>query len=360
MDKTVIAAMSGGVDSSVAAALLKEQGYNVIGITLNVWQKDETAYSRSCCSATDIDDARRVCAKLSIPHYVLNMRELFQKKVIDCFINDYLHGRTPNPCIACNAHVKFTALLMRASEIGADYIATGHYARIGYTNNGEYSLMRSVDPKKDQTYVLYMLTQEKLKHILLPCGSYTKSEIRATAERYNLPTSHKTDSQDLCFIGKGGYAGFIRENCPAFAKQGNIIRSDGQILGKHDGIYHFTIGQHKGLGSISGEKLFVKEIDAASGNVIVGSNDELFSSSMYVKQLSMVTSTPFDDGRVVGVKIRYSAREVEATAEPAGLGKVLVRFKYPQRAVTPGQAAVFYSGDTVLGGGIIAEPLKET
>lgn len=359
MKETVVAAMSGGVDSSVAAALLKEQGYNVIGITMNVWpREEESACARSCCSITDVDDARRVCAVLGIPHYVLNMRDLFREKVIDYFAAEYLRGRTPNPCIACNAHVKFEALLARAEELGADYIATGHYAQIvRMPQSNEYALRRSSDLHKDQTYVLYMLTQEKLAHILLPCGGYEKPEIRAIAENYGLPTFKKADSQDLCFIGEGGYAGFIRENTGEAPKAGNVVTTDGRMLGTHDGIFNFTIGQHKGLGRYSSEKLFVTAIDPETGLVTVGKNEELFSRRMIVDQISEMLPGRVCCGGRAGVKIRYSAPEAKATLTPQGDGTLLVEFDEPQRAITPGQAAVFYRNDIVLGGGVIAKAL---
>lgn len=356
MGKTVIAAMSGGVDSSAAAALLKEQGYNVIGITLNVWPREGVACAKTCCSITDVDDARMVCSALDIPHYVLNMRDLFKEKVIDYFVEEYMKGRTPNPCIACNAHVKFEALLRRAEALGADYIATGHYARISNEGEaGEYFLRRSADCRKDQTYVLYMLTQQKLAHILMPCGGYTKPEVRAIAEKYGLPTFKKADSQDLCFIGEGGYTGFIRENCSALARPGNVVDGAGRILGRHDGVYNFTIGQHKGLGKYSSEKLFVIKIDASAGDVYVGSGEELFCDTMIVEDINYMQGGRITDGGRVKIKIRYSAPEAEAIVTMLDGGRLKIKFDTPQRAITPGQAAVFYQEDMVLGGGIIAK-----
>ena len=361
MGKTVIAAMSGGVDSSVAAALLREQGYNVIGITLNVWPNEETKCAKTCCSITDVQDARMVCAKIHIPHYVLNMRDLFRQKVIDYFIHEYMKGRTPNPCIACNAYVKFEALFDRAKALGADYIATGHYARILQDEaTGEYSLSRSSDSHKDQTYVLYMLTQEKLAHILMPCGGYTKPDIRAVAEKYGLPTSQKADSQDLCFIGEEGYAGFIRENCSALARPGRILTRDGKTLGSHDGVYNFTIGQHKGLGRYSSDKLYVTDIDAAAGDVYVGSNEKLFCDTMIVEDIHLIRNVSLEEIKGLKVKIRYSAPEAEASVTQLENGGYIVKFIKPQRAVTPGQAAVFYRNDEVLGGGTIAKSLPQT
>ena len=358
MKPTVVAAMSGGVDSSVAAALLLEQGYRVIGITMNVWPEEETACAHSCCSVTDIDDARAVCAKLGIPHYVLNMREIFRKEVIDYFLAEYLRGRTPNPCIACNSHVKFDALLRRAEELGADYVATGHYACVAHdAATGGCRLTRSADSRKDQTYVLYMLDQSRLRHVLLPCGGFTKPQIREIAHSHGLPTFQKPDSQDLCFIGAGGYAGFIRENCGALAKPGPIVGPGGEVLGRHDGVFHFTIGQHRGLGGSLPGKLFVTRIDPAHAAVYVGPESELFRSAMRVEELRPAFAGALGDGARVGVKIRYSAPEVPAVLHALPDGALRVDFDSPQRAITPGQAAVFYDGGTVLGGGIIAGAL---
>lgn len=362
MGKKVIVAMSGGVDSSAAAALLLEQGYDVIGVTLNVWPSEEskTACSRTCCSITDVDDARHVCNKLKIPHYVLNMRDLFRHDVIDYFFDEYMKGRTPNPCIACNAHVKFEALMQKSIELGADYMATGHYATIVRTNEGELALKSSVDTHKDQTYVLYMLGQEQLSRLLLPCGGYTKPEVREVAERYGLPNFKKPDSQDLCFVGAEGYAGFIRNNCGELARPGNIVDKTGKVLGHHDGIFHFTIGQHKGLGKWLGknssEKLFVTSIDAESATVYLGENEDLMSRRMLVGDLKYMLKSRLFDGARVGVKIRYSAKESPAVIHFEEDGAI-VTFDEPQRAITPGQAAVFYQDGVVLGGGVILKPL---
>lgn len=358
MGKKVIVAMSGGVDSSAAAALLLEQGYDVIGVTLNVWPSEEgkVACSRTCCSITDVDDARHVCYKLKIPHYVLNMRDFFKRDVIDYFLGEYMKGRTPNPCIACNAHVKFEALMHKSVELGADYVATGHYATIIKTPEGELALKRSKDMHKDQTYVLYMLGQEQLSRLLLPCGTYEKPEIRKIAERYGLPNFKKPDSQDLCFVGAEGYAGFIRNNCGALARPGNIVDKSGKVIGTHDGVYNFTVGQHKGLGRFSDQKLFVTAIDADSATVYVGENEDLMSDKMLVTDLKYMLKSELYDGARVGVKIRYSAKEAQAAIHIED-GKATVVFDEPQRAITPGQAAVFYKDGVVLGGGVILHTL---
>lgn len=357
MAKTVVAAMSGGVDSSAAAALLKEQGYDVIGVTLNVWASEESKLcsNKTCCSITDVDDARQVCYKLDFPHYVLNMREFFQHNVIDYFIDEYLKGRTPNPCIACNAHVKFTALMQKAEALGADYVATGHYAQILQNDAGEYCLKRSSDTHKDQTYVLYMLGQRQLSHLLLPCGGYTKPEIRKVAERYGLPTFSKPDSQDLCFIGEEGYAGFIKANCGNAAKPGDVVEAgSGKVLGRHDGIYHFTIGQRKGLGKYTNQRKFVTAIDAQTSTVTLGEHEDLFSTEMKVENLNYMMTRSITDGMRCRVKIRYNAPDSPAVVYlDEGDRSARVIFDQPQRAITPGQAAVFYQDDIVLGGGTI-------
>lgn len=354
--KTVLAAMSGGVDSSVTAALLKQQGANVIGITLNVWPEDDTPGARSCCSITDVDDARAVCNVLGIPHYVLNTQADFKRGVIDYFTAEYLRGRTPNPCVACNARVKFSAMLRKADEFQADFIATGHYARILRGETG-CRLVRAADMRKDQTYVLYMLTQAQLSRILFPCGGYEKPQIRALAREFGLPTFQKADSQDLCFIGRGGYTGFLRENCADLLRPGNVVDENGNVLGRHDGVYRFTVGQHKGLGAFSERKLYVLSIDAANAEVRVGENAALFASGALVDGINRMLPGALEDGARVQVKIRYNAPAVPAALRTAGNGHLRVEFDEPQRAVTPGQAAVFYDGDTVLGGGTIEQAL---
>ena len=360
MGKKVISAMSGGVDSSAATALLIEQGYEVTGVTLNVWPSEQSGLScsRTCCSITDVDDARHVCNKLGIPHYVLNMQDIFRRDVIDYFFAEYMKGRTPNPCIACNEHVKFDAMMKKAEQLGADYVATGHYATLIKTPEGELALKRSKDTHKDQTYVLYMLSQKQLSKLLLPCGGYTKPEVRAVAERYGLPNFKKPDSQDLCFVGPEGYAGFIRNNCAELARPGNIIGKNGETIGRHDGIYNFTVGQHKGLGSFSSDKLFVTAIDAETATVYAGESEDLFSSSMLVDNLRYMLRGKMTDGARVGVKIRYSAKEAEAVLHIDGDNATVI-FDESQRAITPGQAAVFYQDGIVLGGGVIVRALQQ-
>jgi tRNA-specific 2-thiouridylase len=360
MSKTVIAAMSGGVDSSVAAALLKEQGYNVIGITLNVWPSERSGLScsKSCCSITDVDDARRVCNKLNIPHYVLNMQEIFKAQVIDYFVSEYLKGRTPNPCIACNEHIKFDALMSKAKALGADYVATGHYAEVIKDSiTGELCLKHSKDTKKDQTYVLYTLNQNQLFYLLLPCGGYTKQEIRQLAFNYELPTFQKADSQDICFIGEEGYKGFIKNylnlNGNSYSKPGKVTNKNGKILGQHDGVFNFTIGQRKGLGKYTNESSYVTAIDAESATVYLGKDEDLYSKTLTVCDMHYMLSNRLIPGADVNIKIRYSAPEAEALIKEVNGNMLTVVFKTPQRAITAGQAAVFYKNDILLGGGTI-------
>lgn len=356
MAQRVLAAMSGGVDSSAAAALLLKQGYEVIGVTLNVWPSEEDGLrrARTCCSVTDVDDARAVCQKLGIPHYVLNMRDFFHEKVIDYFLGEYLRGRTPNPCIACNEFVKFGALMARARELDADFVATGHYAEIVSLENGALGLKKSRDAHKDQTYVLYTLTQEQLKRLLFPCGGYEKTEIRKFAEEAGLPTWHKADSQDICFIGAEGYENFIAANLPQAVKPGDVVDKNGKKLGEHGGVFHFTVGQRKGLGKYTNERSYVTAIDAQSGRVTVGPEEDLFRREVLAEDVRLSVPDGITEGLRANVKIRYAAKEAPALV--AGFdGKTLrIVFDEPQRAPTPGQAAVLYNFDgVVLGGGTI-------
>lgn len=348
--------MSGGVDSSVAAALLLEQGYDVIGVTLNVWPEKESPGARTCCSQTDVDDARRVCRVLGIPHYVFNVRDVFRETVIDYFVREYLAGATPNPCVACNEKVKFGELLSRARALGASFIATGHYARPASVG-GRLSLRRAADAAKDQTYVLYRLSQDQLSALLLPCGGMTKAEVRAKAEALGLPTSMKRESQDICFIGPEGYAEFIRGYCAqrgiGLPGPGHVVDREGRVLGGHDGVFGFTVGQRKGLGRYTNVRSFVTKIDAASGTVTLGGEQDLMSAGMTVCSVNAILPERLSDGAQVGVKIRYSAPEARATVRRLDGGRMAVSFASPQRAVTRGQAAVFYDGDLLLGGGVI-------
>ena len=348
--------MSGGVDSSVAAYLLKEQGYDVIGVTMQIWQDESTQIQEEnggCCGLSAVDDARRVAGELGIPYYVMNFKREFKEQVMDYFIGEYRLGRTPNPCIACNRHVKWEALLKRSLDIGADYIATGHYARIEQLANGRYAIKNSVTAKKDQTYALYNLTQEQLSHTLMPVGDYTKDEIRSIAEKINLRVANKPDSQDICFVPNGDYAGFIARftghDCPA----GDFVDEEGHVLGRHKGIVHYTVGQRKGLGIAADAPLYVKRIDAAENRVVLSGNDAFFSRELMANDFNwIVYDVPPRELRATA-RVRYHQREQAATVTVLGDGHVHLVFDEPQRAITPGQAVVLYDGDTVLGGGTI-------
>lgn len=346
--------MSGGVDSSVAAYLLKEQGYDVIGVTMQIWQEDKEYEEREggCCSLSAVDDARRVADKIGIPFYVLNFRDSFKKNVIDYFIDEYMEGKTPNPCIACNKYLKFDELLKKAQGIGADYIATGHYAKIE-EHNGRYILVKSDDDKKDQTYALYNMTQEQLAHTLMPCGEYTKDRIREIAKEIGLDVHNKKDSEEICFISDNNHGKYISEAMPGKVKQGNFVDKDGNILGKHKGIVYYTIGQRKGLGLAIGRPVFVTDINPLTNEVVVGAEEDIFKTDLICKDINFIAFDNLDKSLELKAKIRYSAKPATATITPLENGKVRVSFKEKQRAITKGQSVVFYLDDLVVGGGII-------
>lgn len=354
----VIVAMSGGVDSSVAALLLKEQGHDVTGITMQIWQSEEPI-TGACCSLDAVADARQVAWKLGIPHYVFNFRDEFKSKVIDYFCDEYLKGRTPNPCIACNRYLKFDTLLNKAIAMEADYIATGHYARIMKDEaSGLYMLFNGIDNSKDQSYALYALTQYQLAHTLFPLGTYNKEMVRKIAEEAGLPVSDKPESQDLCFVASGQYGEFV-DNYGTKTNTGMFrLTSSDTILGPHKGIHHYTIGQRKGLGLALGHPAYVTAIDPETDTVWIGENQELFHDSLIAENVHYISGNPFEKPREVSAKIRYSAKRVPAVATPLEGDRMQVDFASPQRAITPGQAVVLYDGDQVLGGGTISAVCK--
>ncbi len=351
----VVVAMSGGVDSSLTAALLVQQGYDVIGATMQIWDSErEDADERGCCSLTAVGDARRVADKLGIPYYVLNFRQMFQETVVDYFIAEYAAGRTPNPCIACNRHVKFAGLLQKALALGAEYVATGHYARIGYDEGrGRYLLRKGVDPAKDQSYALYHLNQHTLKHFLMPLGDYTKVETRRLAREFGLAVADKPDSQEICFVPDDDYQAFLAEKAPASLKPGDIVDTRGRVLGSHQGLPLYTVGQRKGLGIAAGRPLYVVALDTEHNQLVVGDDDDVFASELIAGDLNLIALDALPDRLETAAKIRYSAREAPAVVTPLPGGRARVAFSSPQRAITPGQSVVFYAGDVILGGGII-------
>ncbi len=352
----VVVGMSGGVDSSVAAYLLKEAGYDVIGVTMQIWQDEEEKVQEEnggCCGLSAVDDARRVANALEIPYYVMNFKAPFKENVMDYFVSEYLCGRTPNPCIACNRYVKWESLLDRSLSIGADYIATGHYARIEQLDNGRYALRKSATAAKDQTYALYNLTQEQLKRTLMPVGEYTKDQIREIAAKIGLYVANKPDSQEICFVPDNNYAGFIEDYTGKKLPTGNFVDVEGNVLGKHKGIIHYTIGQRKGLGISFGKPAFVVEIRPETNEVVIGSNDDVFASSLIADRVNAMSVPEFMDGMEFIAKIRYSHEGAKCRITKIGEDKIRCDFEEPQRAITPGQAIVFYDGDYVAGGATI-------
>lgn len=376
----VVVGMSGGVDSSVAAYLLKKQGYDVIGVTMQIWQDEDVcsiSENGGCCGLSAVEDARRVASALDIPYYVMNFKKEFKESVIDYFVSEYVMARTPNPCIACNRFVKWESLLSRSLSIGASYIATGHYASIAKLPNGRYAIKNSVTAAKDQTYALYNLTQYQLEHTLMPVGEYSKDEIRAIANELNLPVANKPDSQEICFVANNDYASFIQdylkdENNRKLIEErralyqrdmeksgygftpGNFVDSRGNVLGKHLGLAHYTIGQRKGLNLALGRPVFVMELKPETNEVVIGDADDVFTDRFYVNNLNFMAIEDLEDSMEVIAKIRYSHKGAKCTIKRTAADEVLCIFDEPQRAATPGQAAVFYKDDYVIGGGTIS------
>lgn len=352
----IVVAMSGGVDSSVTAALLKEQGHEVIGMTMQVWDystftADHGETFGTCCSLDDVYDARRVAEAIGIPFYVVNFEKDFQREVIDRFCDDYFAGRTPNPCVLCNQVLKFELLLRRARELEADGLATGHYARIVQDGEG-YALRKGLDPTKDQSYFLFTLTQAQMARVLFPLGGMTKEEVRGHAARLQLRVAEKAESQDICFVPDGDYVRFLEEERGSGQMDGEIVHVSGRVLGRHLGTYRYTIGQRRGLGIAWPQPLYVTGIDAENRRVIVGEKEHLARRQLTLHGVCWGTAVPLVPLRA-GCRIRYRHREVQALITPLPGGRAGVLFDAPQQGVTPGQAAVFYAGDKVLGGGWI-------
>jgi tRNA-specific 2-thiouridylase len=334
-----------------------EQGYKVIGVTMQIWpdMKEEIRENEGgCCSLSAVDDARRVADKLGISYYVLNFKDVFQEKVIDYFNHEYLKGRTPNPCIACNRFVKFESMLQKAVSMGIDYVATGHYAKITFDEQkGRFLLKKSATDAKDQTYALYTMTQEQLSRTFFPLGDFTKDRVRELAEKLDLPVASKPDSQEICFVEDNDYGRYIRENTDAEIRPGYFVDLEGRKLGMHKGIIHYTVGQRKGLGNTFGKPMFVVAIRPEDNTVVLGEKNDVFSSELTASDLNFISIPELTGEMRVKAKIRYSAKEADALISPLNNGRVHVLFDEPQRAITPGQSIVFYDKEDVVGGGVI-------
>jgi tRNA-uridine 2-sulfurtransferase len=378
--QTIAVAMSGGVDSSTVAAMLRAEGHNVVGLTMQLWNQRRLAGHEGmpkqvqgrCCSIDDVYDARRVAEDLGIPYYVVNHEERFERDVVRPFIGEYLSGRTPIPCSLCNNHLKFDQLLITARQIGADLLATGHYARCEFSpERNRWLLHRAADSAKDQTYFLFGLTQEQLSRTLFPLGHMNKPQVRELAREHHLALAEKPDSQEICFVPGGDYKRFIDAYLAEQGEQlpdtsGELVTTDGRVLGRHEGVHNFTVGQRKGLGIATGSPLYVININGAEGKVTVGGNDDLLSRTLIARDLNWIAVNGLHDSGPdanapmrVQAKIRHRHEPAPAMIEPAANGEVRVTFDEPQRAITPGQAVVFYDGDLVVGGGWIAETIRD-
>ena len=348
--------MSGGVDSSVAAGLLLEAGHEVIGVTMQVWPEEGAARQDrhgGCCGLGAVSDARAVASVLGIPYYVFNMREVFQRHVIDAFTDAYARGRTPNPCIACNEHVKFRALWEKADALDADFLATGHYARLGTAGDGRTRLRRAADPRKDQSYVLYPIRRDLLPRLLFPVGEQSKEETRAEARRLGLAVADKPDSVDICFVGEEGYTSVVAASRPDAFRPGPILDTQGNALGTHRGLPAYTVGQRRGLGLDGGPARYVIALDPDRNAVIVGGPEDVFTEACVAIEPNWLAIDDLQETLRVSARVRSSGAEIPAEIAPLAGGQVRVRFLEPARAVTPGQAVVFYDGDDVLGGAVI-------
>lgn len=358
MNNKALIAMSGGVDSSVAALLMQEQGYDCTGVTMKLFENEDIGLSvmdSKCCSLDDILDAKKVCESMGMEHFTLNYGARFRTEVIDRFINAYVNGMTPNPCIDCNRYLKFGELFAKAQEISCNFVVTGHYARVKYdAAKDRYLLLKAVNSDKDQSYVLYSLNQEQLAHAKFPLGELSKPQVRAIAEKHGFVTAHKHDSQDICFIREGTtYADFIEQRLGRKFPPGNFVDTQGNILGRHKGIIHYTIGQRKGLGLALPQPMYVQQIDTAKNQVILSTNEELFSTSVTATDINLIDCERIEKARRVKARIRYHHQEQWATVTQPNANTLHIEFDEPQRAITRGQAVVMYDGDVVVGGGRI-------
>ena len=347
--------MSGGVDSSVAAALLQQQGYEVIGMMMRLWSEPGRSAQNRCCTPESMSIARKVAGQLDIPFYAVNAQESFRNTVVEYFLDGYKAGVTPNPCLACNRHIRWEFLLDRALAMGADYMATGHYARVDHKNGDHVKLFEAADKHKDQSYVLSVLKQHQLKHALFPLGAYTKPEVREIASELDLPAAQSKESQDLCFLGGEDYRDFLNRHAPELSIPGPIYNSEGETLGQHDGLVNYTIGQRKGLGLSSPIPLYVLAKKQKTNVLIVGNRDQLGDSNFTSSQMNWINGVTPNEDFQAKVKIRYKASKASAHVQPQKDGRVQIKFDEPQRGLTPGQAAVIYSGEEVLGSGLISQ-----
>lgn len=358
MTRRAMIAMSGGVDSSVAAFLMKEQGYDCIGATMKLFHNEDVGVSRehSCCSLDDVEDARSVAQSLGMPYYVMNFSERFREDVIDRFVSAYENGMTPNPCIDCNRYLKFEKLFVRAKELGCDYVVTGHYARIVYDSaTGRYLLKKAADPAKDQSYVLYSMTQEQLAHTLFPLGEMEKSQVRRIAREHGFVNAKKHDSQDICFVQNGSYADFIEQYTGKTYPGGDFVDTQGNVLGQHRGVIRYTVGQRKGLGISFAQPMYVSRVNPEENTVVLGSNEDLFSRSFSANRINLIAMERIAVPIRLKAKVRYRQPEQWAVVTQTGEDTLHIEFDEPQRAITKGQAVVLYDGDTVVGGGTIQE-----